>query len=455
MRAPANPRFNSSVALLILLAFGAGAFLERYGLLPSGTSTAPPAVRATFAPFWEAWDLVEKYYVDRPAVQPQHMTAGAIRGMLASLGDEGHTSYLSAAEFEEMKNGLAGKLDGIGARMTLRNKQPTVVGTVPDSPARAAGLRAGDILLEVNGKAVAALPLERIVLMVRGPAGTTVRLRVLHTEIRTNQELPLVGATVLGCAASLHDDGLLLALAALFPKTSEIQELEITRAKVDVPALAWCMVPGQPLVHVALREFGANADSQLRSALRDARAQGARGLLLDVRLNPGGLKQQAVAVTSEFLKEGNVFLEEDAQGKREAVPVQPGGTALDLPLVVLIDEGTASSAEIFAGAIQDHERGKLVGTKTFGTGTVLLPFTLRDGSAVLLAVEQWLTPNGRVIWHKGIAPDVAVKLPPGARLLFPEDEARLSPTELSHSEDAQFLKGLELLTQQLKSPAKK
>src|SRR5262249_14959780 len=148
-------------------------------------------------------------------------------------------------------------------------------------------------------------------------------------------------------------------------------------------------------------------------------AQGVQALLLDVRGNPGGLKDQAVAVTSEFLREGNVFLEQDAQGRQTAIPVHAGAHAADVPVAVVIDEGTASSAEIFAGALQDHGRGKLVGTRTFGTGTVLQPFGLSDGSAVLLAVTEWLTPKGRQIGHKGISPDVEVAVPEGTSILLP------------------------------------
>jgi carboxyl-terminal processing protease len=157
-----------------------------------------------------------------------------------------------------------------------------------------------------------------------------------------------------------------------------------------------------------------------------------------------------VAVTSEFLKDGNVFIEQDAEGRRTEVPVQPGGHAVDIPLVVLIDEGTASSGEILAGAIQDHGRGKLVGTRTFGTGTVLQPFPLSDGSAVLLAVTEWLTPNGRQIWHTGISPDVEVALPEGVSILLPETETDLDADALAKSEDAQLLKALSLLKEQIR-----
>jgi carboxyl-terminal processing protease len=209
------------------------------------------------------------------------------------------------------------------------------------------------------------------------------------------------------------------------------------------------MLPGTHVAHVAIYDFGVHADDQLRGAVKDARASGARGLLVDVRADPGGLKDQAVAVTSEFLKDGNVFIERDAQGHETAIPVHPGGVATDIPTVVLIDKGTASSAEIFAGALQDYGRAKLVGMTTFGTGTVLKSFSLSDGSAVLLAVIEWLTPKERQIWHHGVVPDKEVALPEGAPLLLPDDEPNLDAKTLEQAEDKQLLAGLKILEEEM------
>lgn len=398
------------VFLLLAAAFAAGICVERSGRLFAPFYYTPPGLEKTFAPFWETWHLVEEHYVDRSAVQPHHMTQGAIAGLLQSLGDAGHTTYLTHDELEQMKQGLEGHFEGIGARLGIRKRQPIVVYTFPGSPARTAGLEPGDVLLEVNGKSVANLPIDRIAALVRGPAGEVVHLRAARE----------------GVARPL--------------------EVDITRGKIDVPDVTWHMLPGVAIAHVAIENFGEKAHAQLLTALEEARAQGAQALLVDVRGNPGGLKDQAVAVTSEFLTEGDVFLEQDAQGRRKAVPVVSGTHhAADIPICVLIDEGTASSAEIFAGAIQDHGRGKLVGARTFGTGTVLQPFGLSDGSAVLLAVTEWLTPRGRQIWHKGISPDVEVALPEGVSMLLPETEGNLDAAGLAKSEDKQVLKALEVL----------
>ena len=399
--------------VLFLPAFGLGVLADRAGWLPGSPPGVPPDAGPAMAPFWETWRLVEKDYVDREAVKPQRMARGAIRGLLDSLGDTGHTSYLTPEEFKRLESGLEGSFEGIGAQLTVRDGEPTILRTFPGTPAREAGLRAGDVIMEVDGKKVEHLSLEQIVELIRGPGGTVVKLRVRR------------------------------------PGSVQPLDISIKRGKVEVPSVVWHKLPGLPIAHIAIREFGNQADSQLEEALRQARDQGAEGLLLDVRGNPGGLLEQAVAVTSEFITEGNVLIEQNAKGTRQPIPVIRRGNAPKIPLVVLIDQGTASAAEIFAGAIQDHKRGKLVGERTFGTGTVLKPFQLSDGSVVLLAIQEWLTPDGRQIWHQGIEPDVEVKLPPGAAVLTPDREENLTQAELEMSQDKQLLEALKVLQKEM------
>jgi carboxyl-terminal processing protease len=416
MLEPASRRRSCLLQILcVLTAFALGVSLERHGWLPGSWGNEPDNVRETFRPFWETWRLVHKDYVDQEAVNDERMTQGAILGMLATLGDLGHTTYLTRDEVQRLKESLEGELQGIGAVITLRKNQvPTIMQTMPNSPARTAGVKAGDVILEVDGQSVQNMSLQQLVRHVRGPAGSTVRLRVLRGT------------------------------------PSKTVELSIERARVDVAEVAWQMMPDAPLAHVAIRSFGKHTDSQLRDAIEQARAQGAKGLIVDVRGNTGGLKEQAVRVTSQFLKSGEVvFIEKDAHGKKTPVTAIAGGVAPDIPLCVLIDESTASSSEIFAGAMQDHERGKLIGQRTVGTGTVLGEFKLPDGSAVLLAISQWLTPKERQIWHKGIAPDIKVELPPNTFLLLPETGAKLTAKELADSKDTQLLKAIEVLKKAL------
>lgn len=398
--------------LLVLAAFMLGMQAERRGWLVPGNE--PAEVRQTFRPFWETWYLVHKDYVDRASVNDERMTQGAILGMLASLGDVGHTTYLTRDEVKRLEESLKGELEGIGATMSSKQGVPTIEQTMPKSPAREAGLRRGDIVLQVDGQDVHGLSLQQLVQHIKGPAGTTVHLKVL----RGDPPRPV--------------------------------ELDIQRAKIDIPDVVWQMLPDTPLAHVTLLNFGKRTDDQLRDALAQARQEGAKGLILDVRGNPGGLKEQAVKVTSEFLKPGEiVFIEKNAQGQSKPIPAEPGGVASDIPLCVLINEGTASSAEILAGALQDYQRGQLIGERTFGTGTVLREYQLSDGSAVLLAVDQWLTPKERQIWHKGITPDLKVELPLRASPLLPESGTKLSAKALADSKDTQLLKAIEILKKEL------
>jgi carboxyl-terminal processing protease len=417
MNGPLPTRRFFPLGLLLVTTFLLGVFIDRSGWLPGSGDREPPGLGRTFTPFWEAWNLVQEHYVDQKSAQPVKMTRYAIAGMLESLGDEGHTTYLAPDDVKRMESGLKGELEGIGARITMRKRIPTIFATMPNSPARKAGVKAGDAILEVNGQSVVRESLQQIVQQVRGEAGTEVKLRVMHE----GQTGPV--------------------------------EVAITRGKIEVPDVSWHMLPGQSFAHIGVESFGDKADEQLRAALKEAREQGAKGVILDLRGNPGGLKDQAVAVTSEFLKDGNVFIDQDAHGKQTPVPVKPDGTAVDVPLCVLIDGGTASAAEICAGALQDYDRAKLVGERTFGTGTVLQPFPLSDGSAVLLATSQWLTPKGRQIWHKGIAPDVEVALPEGASILLPEMEDGMDAAGFKRSEDAQLHRALEILQKQIQSPA--
>ncbi len=400
------PRRNPLVLFFAILAsFAAGAMLDRVGFLP-GSASAPHGLGRTFR---EAWDIAEAHYVDREKINPENMTEGAIEGMLASLGDVGHTTYLIAEDVKRLESSIQGEMEGIGAHVSMRKGRPTVILAMPNTPADKAGLKAGDAIVDVDGKPTAGMSLQQTVSLVRGPKGTPVKLTIL----REGETKPL--------------------------------EITVTREKINIPQVTWHQLPGTELAHLGIHEFGKNADEELKKAIAAIREQKLKGIVLDVRGNPGGLKDQAVAVTSEFLSGGNVFIEQNAKGQRKPVPVKPDGVATDIPLCLLIDEGTASSAEILAGAIQDHKRAQLVGTHTFGTGTVLQPFPLSDGSAVLLAVLEWLTPDGRQIWHHGIEPNVEVAMPRDAAILLPEMEDKLTPEELHKTKDVQLLKAIEVL----------
>jgi len=396
------------VLLWSVVAFGSGLVAGNANLLTPcivGTASEPKQ----FGLFWDVWNLVQKDFIDRAALDPTKMTYGAIQGMVESLGDTGHTTFLTPDENKQREQSMSGTFTGIGAELDQHNGVPVIVVTFDGSPAQKAGVKAGDIIMKVDGVDVSTMTLSQITEKIRGPADSKVTLDLFR--LAEKQTL----------------------------------QITITRGKITVPAVSSAMIPGTRIELIRISQFSDEADAGLLKAISETRKSGATGVIVDVRSNPGGLLDQAIKVTSQFLKDGNVLLEEDAHGNRVPFPVQPGGQMTDLPLVVLVNAATASSSEIFAGAIQDHQRGQVVGETTFGTGTVLQPIALPDGSELLLGTRQWLTPNGRLIRKHGIQPDVEVKLSLGTDLLVPDTIHGLTLTQIITGTDTQMSKALELL----------
>jgi len=389
-------------------AFGAGVMFGRSGIF-NPTIVRADDQPAEFEVFWQVWDLAHDFFVDRDALDNTRLTYGAINGLIQALGDEGHTRFLTPEEVARERTEVSGKFYGIGAQVGIEDGFPVIIAPLDGSPAEQAGVQAGDIIMEVDGEDVSMLPLNELIEMIRGEEGT----EVVITFFR--------------------------------PDTRESLEISIIRAEIRLDAATWTMIPGTDVALIRMTQFSANLNAEVVAAVAEARTAGATALVVDVRNNPGGLLQQAIDVTSQFLTGGNVLLQEDADGTRVPYAVKPDGVATDLPLVVLINRGTASSAEIFAGAIQDHRRGIVVGETTFGTGTVLRQFNLNDGSAILLGTSQWLTPDGRLIRKQGIEPDIVVEVPAGKNLLTPFELKEMTPAELLTSEDTQLLKALEAL----------
>jgi carboxyl-terminal processing protease len=329
--------------------------------------------------------------------------------MVTALGDTGHSTFMSPEMRKEESNLTQGRFEGIGAEVEMKNGNIVIVAPFDNSPAQRAGIRPGDIILKVDGQDVSGQSLGEVVSHILGPAGTKVTITVQHSD------------------------------------NSEVQDLTIQRAQIIVQNVTWTMLPGSKIAHIRIAAFSQGVTSDLQKALESARKAGATGVVLDLRNDPGGLLGEAVGVASQFLTSGNVLLEKDAQGNTQVIQVQPGGVDPDLPLVVLVNQGTASAAEIVSGALQDANRARLVGETTFGTGTVLDTFPLSDGSALLLATQEWLTPKGRVIWHQGIAPDVTLSLPSGQSILSPEAERGLNPQTLASS-DIQLERAVQILS---------
>jgi carboxyl-terminal processing protease len=400
------------VVIALLLGMAGGVVLDRQGVLAMG-----PSAGTNGDPDWhlltEAWNLIQRRYVDRSAIDAQKLVYGAVTGMVSALGDTGHTVFLTPDMVKQERNFTQGQFEGIGAQVEMKDGRVVIAAPMDNSPAQRAGIRPGEIIAKVNGQDMTGLTLEQVVQHVAGPAGTQVTL-------------------------TLQD-----------PKTEDTRDVTLQRARIEVPSVTWTMVPGTQIAHIRIAAFSEKVSPNLQAAIAAAKSQGARGILLDMRNNPGGLLDGSVSVASQFLQSGSVVQEKDAQGNIQSLPVRSDVPKTDLPVVALINAGTASAAEIVSGALQDAGRATLVGETTFGTGTVLNQFPLSDGSAIMLAVEEWLTPKGRTIWHQGITPDVQVTLPTNTIPLTPETEKNMTPDQLKSSGDAQFLRGLDLLKQKV------
>ena len=357
----------------------------------------------------QAWNLTQQYYVDKNATQPQRLAYDTIAGMIDSLGDTGHSTFLTPDEVKQQNDFTQGKLEGIGVEVQWKNNNVVIVAPIASSPAQKAGLVSGDIILKVNGQSITSV--SDAVSRILGPAGTSVTLTIQSVS----------GAT---------------------------RDVTIVRATINLVSVTWYQLPGTTVAHLRISSFIKGTSSGLDNALTEMKAKGATAIIFDLRDNPGGLLDEAVSVASRFLNSGNVLLEKDASGNITPVPVIHGATVTNLPVVVLINQGTASAAEIVAGALHDASRAELVGETTFGTGTVLEQFTLSDGSALLLAVQEWLTPAGKTIWHMGLTPDKVVPLPMSVTPLSPETEQGMTSAQLQDSGDQQLLDALNLISTQ-------
>ncbi len=376
---------------------------------PVPSAEIPSAAAPEFRLMAEAWNAIEQHYVDRSAVQPKKMAYGAASGMVDSLGDTGHSIFLTPDMVQEEQSVERGEFAGIGAELQVKNKQLVIVAPMDGSPAQKAGLRPGDVIKKVDDLSVEGLPLPQAISDIRGPVGTRVSLTIVD------------------------------------PITGKERTLEIVRAKIQLHSVTWQMLPGTDLAHVRIAFFSKGTAKALEKSLAETEGAGAKGLILDLRNDPGGLLNMAVGVESQLINEGDALQEKDAHGVVRPVHLESGFKKYNLPLVVLINEGTASAAEIVAGALQDAMRAKLVGETTFGTGTVLKIVPLSDGSALQLAFLEWLTPKGRTIWHKGITPDIIVSLPDGVLPSIPETERHITLETLHASKDLQLIRAIELM----------
>ena len=371
--------------------------------------TPPPSVNIDFSLFWDVWQRLGRLYIDRAALDPQKMVWGAISGMVNSVGDP-YTTYLPPKENRDFKEDLGGQFEGIGAQLGLKDNRIIVIAPLKGNPAEKAGIGAGDYILKVDGADTTGWSVTEAVNKIRGPRGTTVNLSILHDGDTKPIDIAIVRNTIT-----------VPSVESWMKSAGEIIEIS---GLMNVPAKQ------DRVAYIRLSRFGDHSNEDWDKAVAEvaAAASGIKGLIVDLRNNPGGYLDGSVFIASEFLRDGVVVSQVNSDGTKQDYPVMRRGRLLDIPLVVLINKGSASAAEIVAGALRDYGRATIVGETSFGKGSVQTPEDLPDGSSVHITTGRWLLPKGDSISQKGVVPDVVVPM-----------------EDIDATRDAQLARAIELL----------
>ena len=324
-----------------------------------------------FSKLAEVWDLLQREHIDAGGIDPRIAAEGAIRGMMDSI-DDPHAAYLDSDQYSMMRQDIRGYFEGIGAEVGVRNGLITIIAPIPDTPAEEAGVLPGDVILEIDGERTDGLELFEVINLIRGQQGTTVRLLVRRD------------------------------------RSGETDELEIVRGVIPLESVRLTMLVGR-IGHLRVTSFSGTSKEELERALERFQRSKGLGLVVDIRNNPGGLVSSVVEVTSQFIGEGLVLYQLDGHGSRRDWNAEPGGIALDVPMVVLMNNGSASASEVFAGAIMHHQRAPTIGVTSYGKGSVNNLWPLTDGSAVNFTIARWYTPGGELIEGEGVTPDIVLE----------------------------------------------
>ncbi len=382
-----HPLFNFFFQFLIvaIIFFAIGFALgqkkiefTKRGFVPRVTVTnqLPPRTQTIdFSLFWKVFETLPEKYLDKSAIDAQKLLYGAISGMVRSLGDP-YTAFLDPKQNEALREELAGSYEGIGIQIGFnKEKRLAVIAPLSGTPAEREGVLAQDIVLKIGNRDTFDLTLPEAVDLIRGPAGTKVKLTLERT------------------------------------KENKTFEKEIERAKINVKTVEveFRQKGASEVAILKVSRFGDKTEEEWKNAIDEVTRHKVSGVVVDMRNNPGGLLGASVHLASEFIK-GTIVKEQFSDGSVQSLSTDHEGRLLKAPLVVLINGGSASAAEIFAGAIQDDRRGKIVGEQTFGKGTVQEPIELPGGSGLHVTVAKWLTPKGKSIDGEGITPDVTVEL---------------------------------------------
>jgi carboxyl-terminal processing protease len=365
---PKNFKLSFIVVLFILLLFLAFALGWSAG---TGTTLFRHGADARLLN--QAWATITQNYVEPSVANSTVLSEGAIKGMVQSL-DDPYSAYLNPDEYKLAQSNVQGTFSGIGAQVGLNSEnRPVILTPFENSPAAKAGIETGDIILAINGKSTEELSLTEVTLLIRGPVGTAVSLLIRHEG-----------------------------------ETSPV-EIDIVREQISYPSVTYQMMGN--ISYIDITVFNENTNDELNAALQALDLKDSISIILDLRDNPGGLVSEVVDVASHFIKEGVIITLVDNKGERSSQSVNTNGVFTDLPMVVLVNQYTASGSEVLSGALQDYHRSTIAGNTTLGKGSYDSFFQLSDGSAIYLTIGRWLTPDGREIEGKGITPDYVLTQP--------------------------------------------
>ncbi len=337
----------------------------------SPESGTPRAVPNDFESLWKAWEILNSEHIDRDIFDTEQLQEAAIQGLINSVPDP-YISYVDTVSYEIDKEDLSGEFQGIGAHVRMREDgMVQIISPIEGSPAEAAGIKAGDIVVSVNGTTLEGMSLLEAVTLIRGPEGTTVDLEIRHLGELT----PII--------------------------------IQVTRGVIQLESVILRSDSGSEVAHIRITQFNSNTPSKLEEILEKEINLGAKGIILDLRRNPGGYLQQVFEIADFFLEEELIILVEERYNREKIWKSNDGGISQDLPLVVLVDRFSASGSEILMGAFQDHNRATIIGEKSFGKGTVNQYAPLPNGGALYMSIGRWYTPNKRPI-EGGLAPDIVV-----------------------------------------------
>jgi len=381
------------------------------------TSKEPPANLSNIdmTQFWVVMEKLETDYYDQSVVKPQEMVNGAIEGMVSSLNDP-FSMYLPPTANTAFQQQISGQFAGIGAELGMQNGAVIVIAPLDGSPAEKAGIKAGDTILKVDKHIVSGVDLNVIVSEVKGPKGTPVTLTVLHKGAASPSVITIVRDTI--------------NVPSVFSWTKQVKDIDGIN---QTPLLKQHAT--DKVAYIRLSEFGEQSDTEWSKIVDTISSQmtkdkSLKGVVLDLRNNPGGLLTDAVYIGSEFINSGVIVQQDDGKGNITKLSVNRAGKLTTIPLVVIINGGSASASEIVSGALRDHKRAKLVGEQSFGKGTVQEALDMGNGAGLHVTIAKWLTPDGTWVHQKGLTPDVVVHLDPK-----------------NPSRDTQLEKGIETLLQ--------